>query len=533
MSAAAEAPGAGAPRPDAPPGSLTFRADATARQGTGHVMRCLGLAEAWRDAGGTARFAAAAIGDGLADLVRSRGFEVVSVTEEPGSPADAEAAAGLAAGAGGWLALDGYRFDAAYKRRAGERAPLLLVDDFAADGYDAARLILNQTLHADAAAYPRAAPGALLLGPAYTILRREFRPYRGDVRPSSGEVRQVLVTLGGSDPDHAAGAVLDAFSRLSEKAPRPAIVLVIGAMSPHADRVRAAAAALSERPDGFDVTVKTAVADMAAEIAGADFAVTAGGLTLQELAFLGVPAAVVRTAGNQAPGVTAAVRAGFAVDFGRHPGLDGGALTAGLADLLTDRDRLAAMSAAGRATVDGRGADRVVAAVRALTNPLALRPATWADSARLLAWRNDPATRQASRNTAAVAVEEHERWLRGLLADASRTLWIAEERGTPVGSVRVDPCAGSRGGGEPGERELSWTVAPEARGRGVAKRMVTLAADRLTGVLRAAVRCDNPASARVAESVGLRPAGDAGDGFRLYRRPARAAPPAHEHTPND
>ena len=528
MSAAADAP-----RFDTP-GSLTFRADATARQGTGHVMRCLGLAEAWRTAGGTARFAAAAIGDGLEELVRSRGFAVVAVAGEPGSPADAEAAAALAGEAGGWLVLDGYHFDAAYKRRAGERAPLLLVDDFAADGYDAARLILNQTLHADAAAYPRAAPGSLLLGPAYTILRREFRPYRADFRPPSGEVRRVLVTLGGSDPDNAAGAVLGALSRLPNAAPRPAVTAVIGAMSPHADRVRAAAAALSERPDGIDVTVKTAVADMAAEIAAADVAVTAGGLTLQELAFLGVPAAVVRTADNQAPGVNAAVRAGFAVDFGRHPGLDGNALTAGLADLFADRDRLAAMSAAGRATVDGRGADRVVAAVHTLTNPLTLRPATWADSARLLAWRNDPATRQASRNTAAVAVEEHERWLRGLLADASRTLWIAEERGAAVGSVRVDPCADSPAdGGEPGERELSWTVAPGARGRGVAKRMVAQAASRLTGVLRAAVRCDNPASARVAESIGMRPAGDAADGFRFYRRPARAATPAHDHSPND
>ena len=31
------------------PGPLILRADATPQMGSGHVMRCLALAEAWRD----------------------------------------------------------------------------------------------------------------------------------------------------------------------------------------------------------------------------------------------------------------------------------------------------------------------------------------------------------------------------------------------------------------------------------------------------------------------------------------------------
>ncbi|WP_207622176.1 UDP-2,4-diacetamido-2,4,6-trideoxy-beta-L-altropyranose hydrolase [Alienimonas californiensis] len=522
-----DAPPAGAPATDTPaaqdrppgagPGRLTLRADATARSGTGHVMRCLALAEAWRAAGGTATFAAAEIGDGLAAMVRSRGFDVTAVPAASGGDADADAVAALVQRSGGWLALDGYHFSADYKRCVGAAVPLLLVDDFAEPGYEAARLVFNQTLHADPAAYPDAAPGALLLGPKYTVLRREFLPYL-DRAPVDGtlvereRVRRLLVTLGGSDPDDAAGAVLDALAELMGELDLPAVALVIGAMSPHADRVRAQAAALSARPGGPAVTVKTAVADMAAEIAAADLAVTAGGLTLQELAFLGVPAAIVRTADNQARGVAAAERAGFAVDLGRFPGLTVGEIAAGLRELLEDAPRRRAMSNAGRRTVDGRGAERVVrAALRGERPPLTLRPAGPDDAALLLAWRNDPAVREASRSPREVQPEEHARWLAGVLADPDRTLLIAEEGGAPVGSVRLD--AGPSG------QEISYTVAPAARGRGVAKWMSRAAAARVSGPLWAAVKPGNVASAKVAEAAGMQPA-SVEDGFRIFRRPA-------------
>ncbi|NNJ25328.1 UDP-2,4-diacetamido-2,4,6-trideoxy-beta-L-altropyranose hydrolase [Alienimonas chondri] len=358
------APTAAVPRSGDQLGRLTLRADATARSGTGHVMRCLAIAEAWQSAGGTATFVAAEIGDGLATLVRDRGFEVERIAAPPGSPADADLSAGHAASAAGWLALDGYHFDAAYKRRVGRAVPLLLIDDFAADGYEAARLVLNQTLHATPEAYPDAPPESLLLGPTYTVLRKEFRSFLDHVPPGSGPVVRLLVTLGGSDPDNAAGAVLCALLQLARITTLPAVTLIIGAMSPHADLVRSKAAELTASTGGLTVTVKTAVADMAAEIAAADLAVTAGGLTLQELAFLGVPAVVIRTAENQAKGVAAAERSGFVVDLGRFPGLTVDDLAAGLHELIADPDRRKAMSEAGRRVVDGHGAGRLVAALR-------------------------------------------------------------------------------------------------------------------------------------------------------------------------
>ena len=130
-----------------------------------------------------------------------------------------------------------------------------------------------------------------------------------------------------------------------------------------------------------------------------------------------------------------------------------------------------------------------------MTEAIQLRPATLDDAATLLKWRNDDATRTASHHTAAVHEDEHLSWLARTLASPDRRLYVAEEHDLPVGTVRADRSAGSW--------ELSWTVAPEARGRGVAKRMVATLARQIPEPIRAEVKVGNAASARIAEHAGM------------------------------
>ena len=124
-----------------------------------------------------------------------------------------------------------------------------------------------------------------------------------------------------------------------------------------------------------------------------------------------------------------------------------------------------------------------------------LRPATADDAALLLNWRNDPSTRSSSFETGEVQKREHISWLTSVLADKDRQLLIAEENGVPVGTVRADLCDGVY--------ELSWTVAPDARGRGVGKRIIMLVASQISEPIRAKVKSDNIASVRIAKHAGM------------------------------
>ncbi|WP_205345778.1 GNAT family N-acetyltransferase [Pseudomonas proteolytica] len=126
---------------------------------------------------------------------------------------------------------------------------------------------------------------------------------------------------------------------------------------------------------------------------------------------------------------------------------------------------------------------------------IAFRNATMDDGVMLHRWRNDEATRAASHSTSEVDLEGHLRWLASTLENPSRTLLIAEIEGVPVGTVRADE--------DPKGTELSWTVAPEARGLGVAKRMVKAVMRLVSGPITAEVKKSNGASIAVAVFSGM------------------------------
>lgn len=146
--------------------------------------------------------------------------------------------------------------------------------------------------------------------------------------------------------------------------------------------------------------------------------------------------------------------------------------------------------------------------------PLVFRRARMDDAALLLAWRNDEATRQASIETGLVSLDEHVRWLAGSLASPDRNIQIAEADGQPVGVVRADRSADGW--------ELSWTVNPGVRGRGVGRRMLRQIADTLDGRLTAVIRTGNVASASMATAAGFsRTKSTDGSDFESWLRGAR------------
>lgn len=148
---------------------------------------------------------------------------------------------------------------------------------------------------------------------------------------------------------------------------------------------------------------------------------------------------------------------------------------------------------------------------------LALREAAPGDSDRVLRWRNDPASISAS-ITGAADPAGHAGWFARVLADPARTLWIAEEHGVPVGSVRIDR------GDDAGTAQISIAVAPEARGRRLATPILNLAsaAAAAIGVSRlvATIRRENEPSMRAFRAAGYGDAAADRVSLTLERRAA-------------
>jgi RimJ/RimL family protein N-acetyltransferase len=147
------------------------------------------------------------------------------------------------------------------------------------------------------------------------------------------------------------------------------------------------------------------------------------------------------------------------------------------------------------------------------TRDLTIRPATMDDAKPLYDWRTDAETMQASHTTTAFPFSDHMAWLGRTLKDSSRTLLVAELDGELVGTVRVDR--------RDDFSELSWTVAPSHRGRGIGQRMVLAVAETTPAPLYAEVKEGNAASIRIAAAAGFHEVGRA-NGIIHYRKSADA-----------
>lgn len=119
-----------------------------------------------------------------------------------------------------------------------------------------------------------------------------------------------------------------------------------------------------------------------------------------------------------------------------------------------------------------------------------IRPASRDDVRLLFEWRNDVSTRRMFKSKDVVLWEDHVSWLDRRLKLEQPNLFVFEVDGIPVGTFRID------------DHDLSYTVAPRHRNRGLAKLMLNEVRVRF-GRLRAEIYADNLPSIRAATAAGM------------------------------
>jgi UDP-2,4-diacetamido-2,4,6-trideoxy-beta-L-altropyranose hydrolase len=336
--------------------SLLVRCDTSVAIGTGHAMRCLALAQGWQDAGGGAVFAMAQATPAVEERLQRESMGVARLKAEPGSAEDAKETVALAREKqASWVVVDGYLFTAEYQaalKSAGLK--VLFIDDNGHAGRYSADLVLNQNAHANEAMYPsREASTRILLGPRYALLRREFAAWRGWEREIPAIARNVLVTMGGSDPDNFTRQAVDGLRAIKDESLR--IRVLAGGNNPHL-------ASLEELRTnvGNSIQLVRDATDMPEQMSWADLAVAGAGSACLEMCLMGLPALLVDLAENQTPIANEFARRGTAYHLGSSKTVEPDLVEAETRRLRASAAKRGAMSQRGRELVDGTGAERVV-----------------------------------------------------------------------------------------------------------------------------------------------------------------------------
>jgi spore coat polysaccharide biosynthesis predicted glycosyltransferase SpsG len=96
---------------------LFVRADANAVISTGHVMRCIAIAQAWQNSGDSVTFVMAGNSESIESRLSKEEISILHIESTPGSTEDAFELVGFAGKRGGaWIVIDGYHFYGEYQR---------------------------------------------------------------------------------------------------------------------------------------------------------------------------------------------------------------------------------------------------------------------------------------------------------------------------------------------------------------------------------------------------------------------------------
>lgn len=350
--------------------NVLIRADASVAIGTGHVMRCLTLADGLRARGSTVTFVCRQHKGHLCDDIEANGFAVCRLpaperaTRELerddyaawlGVPQSIDADQTLACirnqGAPpDWLVVDHYGLDIAWQNRVAELARNTFVIDDIANRSHACEVLLDQNLNwSPEERYRSLVPRhcRLLLGPQYALLRSEFTEAARKLRRRSGTIGRIFIYFGGIDPS---GETLKACRAVASEMPDDVTVdVVAGAADPR--RLEIASFCRTDARFQYHHRVE----NMAELINDADLAIGAGGTTSWERTYLGLPTITVAVAQNQVDGSEALAAQGAIRYLGMRDTVTQGQLGAAVRDLSTDPDALLAM---GRKCLEIHGSNR-------------------------------------------------------------------------------------------------------------------------------------------------------------------------------
>lgn len=337
--------------------------------------------------------------------------------------------------------------------------------------------------------------GRLFRGPEFIPLRRSIVERRDHSIRLRDSVSRVLIIMGGTDAFRATDRALEF------------VLGVPGVME--IDVVRAADLTLQAtegKVGGILVKEMSPTRDIAELFLRADMVLSAAGTTMWELAALGAPMALFGLTENQSSNYR------YATDNQMALGLEDveesiadSSRRESLQESFADIHGALRRASRGKELVDGRGAYRIVEAWEQQLSAgvgLHVRRAKLDDATILFDWRNDPTSRQASRETEPIEWADHISWLRKLLLAPDRLLVIVEESGKSIGTVRFDRLNEE-------EWEVSITVSPSTRGAGRASGILDAALGYFSEsslekpALVAYMRSENEASQRTFMRLGF------------------------------
>lgn len=276
--------------------------------GTGHVMRCLVLADVLKKNGTKVEFICRSHKGNSIDRIISNGFKVYELAVPKNNELEASSHYSQWLGVKqkkdaddcidliklekvNWVIVDHYGIDEQWNKHIKPYCEKLMVIDDLADRTFDCHLLLNQNLGIKKKYYDNKVPEdcILLLGTKYALLRPEFSRLRSKAiakRKNTKSVNNIIISMGGNDINNITHSILENIPNNYR------VTVVLGTSSPHNKM-------LENYVKGKNIRLLIDASNMAELMLDADLAIGAGGSTSWERCCLSLPTFIFLIDENQ------------------------------------------------------------------------------------------------------------------------------------------------------------------------------------------------------------------------------------------
>jgi UDP-2,4-diacetamido-2,4,6-trideoxy-beta-L-altropyranose hydrolase len=425
---------------------VTFRVDASIQIGTGHLSRCLNLANELSRRGAKCNFISRdmpeyfinqiqADGHGYCALQRNNlptlNNESISLIWSADSQmSDAQQTLNLIADdIQDWIIVDHYSLDINWELGVRNGSTRLMVIDDLANRQHVCEILLDQNMQdKKQSRYIEKVDQSckILLGPKFALLRSEFGELHKVALERSGLIRRVLIFFGGVDSKNHTIEAMNAL--INMHIPEVLVDVVIGLQHPFIEDIKNLCS-----QHNFRLHIQTK--KMAELMLQSDLCIGSGGVVTWERCCLGLPSLAYAIAENQEEVVRVAALSGLIYAPNPMHCLSD-SIELHLRGLLENQNILKLISINGINAVDGNGAKRVAQAMG--VSPLKVRRALQADSENIFEWRNYPDVIKFSKNQNRIDYIDHCNWFNSVITNDRTFLLIGVSQGESIGVVRFD-----------------------------------------------------------------------------------------------
>lgn len=299
---------------------IVFRVDASLSIGSGHVMRCLNLANALKKLGNECVFITKEHPGNYISQIQLLEFDTFIIENSTiynrdyirsesewlgGSQQDDALMSIKLCEMNGFspdiVIVDHYSIDASWEIIFKGKYPyikMIVIDDLCSRQHQC-DLLIDSTIDREQKDYENLTPSncQFLLGTQYSLIKQDFELLRNKaIEKRTHEIitpKKILVTMGGVDMDNVTARVLSMLNEISDN-DIEVITVILGTNCPHKDEILSLA-----QKSHLNIQVKININNMPEEMLEHDIAIGALGSTTWERATLGLPTINIAIAPNQ------------------------------------------------------------------------------------------------------------------------------------------------------------------------------------------------------------------------------------------